>query len=164
SGLHNRAADNWRPLLAIADIAGGEWPERARAAVRALDTEDDTAPVTLLLDIQSVFSARGVDRISSADLVAALVAMEGRPWAEWPQGKPLTQNGLARLLKLFGIAPTTIRVAAATPKGYVLAHLADTFKRYITPKGGSKPQHRNKPDELGTSRTSQSATGEDNVA
>ena len=25
--LHDRAADNWRPLLAIADLAGGEWPE-----------------------------------------------------------------------------------------------------------------------------------------
>src|SRR5262249_49044689 len=24
--LHDRAADNWRPLLAIADLAGGQWP------------------------------------------------------------------------------------------------------------------------------------------
>src|SRR5262249_17680748 len=28
--LHGRAADNWRPLIAIADRAGGEWPKRAR--------------------------------------------------------------------------------------------------------------------------------------
>jgi hypothetical protein len=26
--LHDRAADNWRPLLAIADLAGGDWPEK----------------------------------------------------------------------------------------------------------------------------------------
>ena len=26
----NRASDNWRPLLSIADLAGGEWPARAR--------------------------------------------------------------------------------------------------------------------------------------
>ena len=26
AGVFNRAADNWRPLLAIADAAGGEWP------------------------------------------------------------------------------------------------------------------------------------------
>jgi hypothetical protein len=26
----------WEPLLAIADIAGGEWPERARRAAQAL--------------------------------------------------------------------------------------------------------------------------------
>ncbi len=33
--LHDRAADNWRPLLAIADLAGGNWPTLARqVAVR----------------------------------------------------------------------------------------------------------------------------------
>jgi hypothetical protein len=28
AGVHSRAADNWRPLHAIADAAGGEWPKR----------------------------------------------------------------------------------------------------------------------------------------
>jgi hypothetical protein len=32
-GLFNRDADNWRPLLAIAEAAGGHWPERARESV-----------------------------------------------------------------------------------------------------------------------------------
>ena len=35
-GLNDRAADNWEPLLAIADRTGGEWPERARKAALAL--------------------------------------------------------------------------------------------------------------------------------
>jgi hypothetical protein len=35
SGIFNRDADNLRPLLAIANIAGGEWPERARKAALA---------------------------------------------------------------------------------------------------------------------------------
>jgi hypothetical protein len=30
--LNDRAADAWEPLLAIADVAGGEWPARARTA------------------------------------------------------------------------------------------------------------------------------------
>jgi hypothetical protein len=30
-GLGDRAADKWDSLLAIADIAGGDWPKRARA-------------------------------------------------------------------------------------------------------------------------------------
>ena len=29
-GIEDRNADVWEPLLAIADLAGGEWPERAR--------------------------------------------------------------------------------------------------------------------------------------
>jgi len=32
--LNDRAADNWRPLLAVADRAGGEWPKGARATPR----------------------------------------------------------------------------------------------------------------------------------
>jgi hypothetical protein len=32
-GLYSRAADNWRPLLAIAALAGGDWPTRAEAAI-----------------------------------------------------------------------------------------------------------------------------------
>jgi hypothetical protein len=35
ANLYNRAADNWRPLLAIADAAGGEWPRRAREIAAA---------------------------------------------------------------------------------------------------------------------------------
>ena len=29
--LHNREADLWRPLFAIAALAGGDWPERVGA-------------------------------------------------------------------------------------------------------------------------------------
>jgi hypothetical protein len=36
--LSDRQQDVWEPLLAIADLAGGSWPERARAAAVALST------------------------------------------------------------------------------------------------------------------------------
>jgi putative DNA primase/helicase len=35
-GLDARASDNWRPLLQIAALAGGDWPQRAAAAATAL--------------------------------------------------------------------------------------------------------------------------------
>jgi putative DNA primase/helicase len=35
AGLNSRAQDNWEPLLAIADAAGGDWPMRARRAAWA---------------------------------------------------------------------------------------------------------------------------------
>ena len=51
-GLNDRAADNWEPLLAVADRAGGDWPERARKAAVALSgngvVKDDSAGVMLL--------------------------------------------------------------------------------------------------------------------
>ena len=135
AGVFNRVADNWRPLLAIADAAGGEWPARARRAVQcsgaSANGNDQSARVLLLTDLRAIYANRGVDRLSSADLVVALIAIEGRPWAEWKHGKPLTTNGLARLLAPFGIAPATIRTSTGTPKGYQLSQFEDAFARYL---------------------------------
>jgi hypothetical protein len=134
AGVFNRAADNWRPLLAIADAAGGEWPARARRAVQytgAAPAGDDSVRVLLLSDIRVIFTERGVERLTSAELVEALIAIEGRPWAEWKAGKPITANGLARMLAPFKLAPETIRVGDRTPKGYQRAHFEDTFSRYL---------------------------------
>jgi hypothetical protein len=107
-GLNDRQADNWRPLLAIADAAGGEWPAKARAAALALSKEDDAEMrgVQLLMDIRAVFAGHGhPEALSSQDIVDALVAMEGRPWAEYRNGKSLTKNALARALKPFKVEP-----------------------------------------------------------
>jgi putative DNA primase/helicase len=119
--LNDRAADNWRPLLAIADIARGEWPIRARDAACILSGEGHDAAsinVELLADIKKAFG--DTDAIASADLVAALVSDPERPWAEWGKnGKPITQNGLARLLRHFRITSQTVHLAGrADAKGY----------------------------------------------
>ena len=135
AGVFNRAADNWRPLLAIADAAGGEWPGRARRAVQYIGAaaagDEQSVRVTLLSDIRATFRERRQDRLSSAELVEALVAIEGRQWAEWKAGKPITANGLARVLAPFGIKPGTIRTSVGTPKGYQLAQFEDAFVRYL---------------------------------
>jgi putative DNA primase/helicase len=140
-GVVNRAADNWRPLLAIADAAGGEWPAHARQAVQctgASETGDDqSARVLLLTDIRAVFAERKLDRIPSAVLVAALNSTEGRPWAEWHRGKGLTPNSLARMLAPFQIAPASVRMSdGTTPKGYLFSQFEDAFARYL-PNGQS---------------------------
>jgi hypothetical protein len=132
--LHDREADNWRALFAIADRAAGEWPARARATATELSKagdDEDSARVMLLADIHAIIAERGVDRIASADLVTALVEREDRPWPEWRQGKPLTTRGLAKLLAPFGIAPGTIRnTDGATAKGYHRGHFDDALARY----------------------------------
>jgi hypothetical protein len=132
-GIVNRVEDNWqRPLLAIADAAGGEWPKRAREActVGRVADDDESIRVTLLSDIKAIFATRRADRISSSDLVEALGAMEERPWGEW-KGKPITKNALARLLKPFHLKPDTVRFSEMTAKGYTLAQFEDVFSRYL---------------------------------
>ena len=38
--LNNRAADNWRPLFAIADAIGGDCPDKARRAALVLTGDE----------------------------------------------------------------------------------------------------------------------------
>jgi hypothetical protein len=69
--LNDRAADNWRQLLAIADMAGKDWADRARSAAIALsDIEQDSYGELLLLDLKEIFGVRSVDRLRSIDIVA----------------------------------------------------------------------------------------------
>jgi putative DNA primase/helicase len=132
--LNDRAADNWRPMLAIADLAGGDWPRRAREAACVLsgDGHDTSAiNVDLLADIQAAFGES--DIITSADLVAALVTDLERPWATWGKGaKPLTQNQLARLLRPFCIISETVHpVGRPDAKGYKRSSFESAWAGYL---------------------------------
>jgi len=136
--LHDRAADNWRPLLSIADLAGAEWPERARSASLTLSKESDEADgsalVELLAELQEIFQSR--DRIPSAELAEHLGAKSESRWAEWSNGKwsagkPITQRQVARLLAPLKIKPSSIRIGTETPRGYLREWFDDAFARYL---------------------------------
>jgi Protein of unknown function (DUF3631) len=131
--IFNRAADNWAPLLAIAEVIGGGVVALARqAALAACGVEEELSPrAALLADIREVFAENAGDRMSSKDLVDALVAMADKPWGECNHGKPLTQNGLARRLKGFGIFHKKLRIGGGTPNGYERAAFDDAFSRYL---------------------------------
>jgi putative DNA primase/helicase len=135
-GLHDRASDNWRPLLAIADAVGGEWPERARAAAVALNGGDssdaESHRVRLLRDVRAIFEANGWDRVGSQTLCDTLVSLEEAPWAEYRKGKGLAPAQLARMLKPFGVKSRNIRLPdGTTPKGYYREAFEETFRRYL---------------------------------
>jgi putative DNA primase/helicase len=134
--VRDRTRDNWRPLLAIADLLGGAWPNEARRAALALAggrPTEDTARITLLEDIRAIFKEEGVDRLPSGDLVKSLVELEDHPWPEWRDGRSLTATQLARLLKPFGIAPVKWRGEGEqrTWRGYQVADFLDSFNRYL---------------------------------
>lgn len=132
---NDRAQDNWLPLLAVADTAGGDWPRLAREAIEELEQKEDAdegVGVMLLSDIQAIFSERNADKLSSEDIVKALIDLDERPWAEWRRGQALSKNALARLLKDFGIRSGTIRTCGnGTAKGYYLKNFEDSFTRYL---------------------------------
>ena len=135
TALNDRAADNWRPLVAIADVVGGVWPEKARAAALALSGKeaDDSPAVDLLQDMKEIFATRSEDRLPTTAILNDLHALEERPWPEWRNGKPITARQLARLLAPFGIAPTTFRTkSGTTPKGYLKASFSEIWARYLS--------------------------------
>ena len=140
-GLDDRSSNNWELLLAIAEVVGGDWPQQAQqAAVKLSAGRDDAGSVgeMLIADIRKVFDAclkldSAFDRITSAELCAALADLEARPWAEFGRSrKPITAPQLARQLRHFGIAPDSIRVGASatTLKGYLIKAFDEVFISY----------------------------------
>jgi hypothetical protein len=89
--LNDRAADAWSPLLAIADVAGGEWPMRARKTAVELSGGEgaETIREMLLNDIRDAFDAKKADRLASDDLVACLMCSTIAP------GQKLTAANLS---------------------------------------------------------------------
>jgi hypothetical protein len=132
--LDDRAADSWEPLLALADAAGDTWPERARRAALALsgapEVEDDAAPIRLLAGINQVFSDKAVDRIPTSELIEGLRADEEAPWDDW-HGRGLKPEGLAYLLRPYGIRARQMKLAGVKVRGFDLEQFADAFSRYL---------------------------------
>ena len=127
-GFHNRRRANWRPLLAIAEAAGGDWKTAAWNAARAIeavaDTFDPSIGVELLQAIKAAFEARAKeprnkDRITAPGLITDLVADETARWATYNKGKPISQAQVKNLLKPYGIKPKTIRWDDGTEDGII---------------------------------------------
>lgn len=140
--LNDRAQDAAEPLLALADLAGGEWPTRARAALVALageaeeDEVDDASGVALLRDLVMVFDRlAGPKGATSEVLVRELQATEGAPWKKWNRGEGLDANGLARLLRPFKVHSKKKRWKSGDePRGgYYRADILEAAERYVPP-------------------------------
>jgi hypothetical protein len=96
--LSNRLGDNWRPLLAIAELAGKGWPTLAMdAAEAAAELHDQGLISTLLGDIAQVFGER--QHMLSQEIVDGLIGFDEKPYGELNRGREITTHWLARQLK-----------------------------------------------------------------
>ncbi|HEV2962886.1 MAG TPA: DUF3631 domain-containing protein [Candidatus Angelobacter sp.] len=137
-----RQRDCAEPLLHIADLIGGQWPQRARQAlvhVFALAAfEDFYSSKQILSDIRDVFAAKAnLDWISTADLLVHLHTLDDRRWDEWNKGKPMVPKNLAGLLEPFGIHPKNNRTGLDNDKvikGYYLEDLQPSWHRHLPPR------------------------------
>ncbi|GGY89123.1 hypothetical protein GCM10010365_04050 [Streptomyces poonensis] len=135
--VEDRAADTWEPLVIVADLAGGHWPSRARAACLAMtrnevvQDEQTTLKTRLLRDVRRVFEREGHrEALRSQDLLAALLQDAEAPWAEYGT-KGLNAYHLANLLRDFGISPANHRFEnGRQAKAYARNQFLDAWARY----------------------------------
>jgi hypothetical protein len=155
-GVTDRPADVWEPLLAVADAAGGSWPERARAACVELVTaakKDDKASlgIKLLTDLRDIFD--GAYRMPTAHILASLNALDDSPWADIG-GRPLDARGLAKRLSEYMTAENepvkarNIKTGDGVAKGYYASDLADAWTRYCPPPPETSATSATGPAEL----------------
>jgi hypothetical protein len=135
--LEDRAADTWEPLIAIADLAQGDWPARARHAAatmtqaEAQQEEDTSASVRLLADLRQVFTDADAEALYTSTILEALHKLEDAPWPDW-YGHPLATRDLAKLLRPYQVESKNVREHGGAPrKGYARADLHDAWARYV---------------------------------
>ncbi|SED87885.1 Protein of unknown function [Streptomyces sp. 3213] len=141
-GVTDRPGDVWEPLLAVADAAGGDWPQRAREAclslVKASQVNDKASlGIRLLTDLRDHVLI-GVDRLPTVAILDRLNALDDAPWADL-NGRPLDSRRLSRMLSEYvtadsePIASRNIRTAGGVLKGYHSEDLTDAWQRYCPP-------------------------------
>ncbi len=170
SSLSDRASDVWEPLVAIADLAGRPWPEKARTAAITLagTTIDTDITVELLRDLSKVIAGSTAAAIAGSTVLEHLTADADRPWAEWRHGKPMSARGLARLLAPLGIIPDRHDTAIGRVRGYRIDAIQDAVSRYLRSEvsncpnpnktGGKSPISTCPPDlAADTSRTAKTS-------
>lgn len=133
---NDRAVDNWLPLFTLANQVSDKWLKKCKVAYKLLNThkEDPEISISLLADIRTIFNSLNQVNISSKDLLNKLISDKDQPWCEYKNGRQLTPNGLAVILKPYGIKPKVIRLAdGSTPRGYDLKQFTNTFDSYLPP-------------------------------
>jgi len=146
AGLRNRFADNWRPLIAIADSLG--WGEKAREAmvIFAHEFQDADVKILALIDTRKVFNAKAVDRLPTKTLLTALHEMDDADWKEFrgirgdQQPHKLKDSELASMLRDFKIRPRSIwplkRTAnSKSTKGYRRSWFEPVWAAYCPEDG-----------------------------
>jgi putative DNA primase/helicase len=68
------------PLLAIADLAGGDWPTLARTVAEKIGgrQSEQSSAVMLLEDVKQIFTTLGVAKIFTKDLINELTDRDDR--------------------------------------------------------------------------------------
>ena len=135
--LSDRQEDIWECLFAIAEIAGGEWPQKiwgaasAQAADSVAQVTDDLVP---LAAIRAFFTENQSAKAASNEICEWLNVQDDLPFKDLRRGQGIDPRLLGRKLKPYGITPRNLNLGGSSRlKGYLLEELEPVFQRYLPP-------------------------------
>jgi putative DNA primase/helicase len=149
-----RVLDNWRPLIAIADVAGGRWPKLARDAVtEAVEAEKRPSRIQrLLISIRKAFDTQcestdaetgrtivvgPFERLETPVLIETLIDDEDEEWATANRGRAINaywlRDNMRDLLDPPGSQQweTTDNGARCHRRGYERHQFEKAFAAYL---------------------------------
>lgn len=146
--VQDRAADTWEPLVVVAELAGGSWPDQAREACTVMcaaevgQDDESNAKTRLLKDIRRVFASYGdPDTVRTRDLMEELLKDQEAPWAEY-RNTGLTPRYLGILLKDFGIQAAVLRFEGGRQaRGFTRTQFTDAWAPLL-PRGAATGRRR----------------------
>ena len=131
--IQDRNADIWEALLAVAELVGGEWPERARASAVAMVAESKVETVSLgvrlLEDLRTIF--KDATALPTENIISKLVQLKEAPWGDL-HGKPITSRFISLRLRGYGVQSKSVREGPRVARGYKRDDLTDAWERYCT--------------------------------
>jgi hypothetical protein len=133
SGFNNRAKMNWKLLLALADLAGGDWPKAARQAAIKLTRErrEPSEGKRLLEAFRDMFAAHG-PMLTSTQVQRLLTADEDGEWADFRGRGPISKRQIAVLLDAYDIHPDVIHPhGRKAERGYKSEWFETPFRHYL---------------------------------
>lgn len=140
-GICNRDEEIATAILAVAEVAGGSWPERARRCVRALimgesDADPMVAPAErILADVAAVWTG---EQIGAGDLAARLACLKGSPWRVIFPDPARAGAELAEYLRPHGITPARVWLEdlGRHAQGYTADQFAEALSAADEPESG----------------------------
>jgi hypothetical protein len=139
TGIEMRLREVCHPLFAVADVAGGRWPEAVRDAARQLllgefnDSESGELSMfeRLLTDLRTVYGP-DAGKMSTHDIVDGLYELPGDTWGKlWPN-KNKAPKELAAMLRPLGVEPTMLWLDGEPIRGYHREGLANLWDEIVS--------------------------------
>jgi hypothetical protein len=132
---NDRMADLMHPLVAVLTVAGADLGVLRQYAAgldqRDREQEMQSPGVRLLAALHEIFNpaAGPADFMPTDTIIRCLLERRDEPWHRWHKGAPITREGLANLLRPYGVRSE--RNKTQTHKGYFYCHLESAWQHYL---------------------------------